>query len=322
MYLVIGSATLDVFISGIEKMPVMEEDEFTVDNLVFTESPLEMRPGGNGANSAIVLGKLGAPVFLCSAIGRDTPGNLLTGWLQDAGVELHALKKSVRLKTSSTTVISRHHRNRLSFHYHGATREFGFLDLPKEILDAAEVLLLTGYPLLTGWRPSGVRQVLERAHQQNILTALDIGPAVGDPTSLEEIAPFLSAIDYLLCNEYELAVLCGTTFLEKNITMLHEAGPTTIVVKRGFQGAAVSQPGMESLLNVPAFRADAGFTVGAGDAFNAGLLFALRGGQALSDAIRFAQAVAVKVISSGEGVLSCPSLEEIKHFLTINSAEE
>jgi len=315
MYLVIGSATLDIFVSGVDRMPETQGDEFTVDSLVFTENPLDMRPGGNGANSAIVLGHLGAPVCLCSAVGRDVPGDLLTGWLQEAGVQIHAPKDSTQWSTSTTTVIADHQRNRQSFHHHGATGEFGPKELPAELLEAAEVVLVTGYPLLTGWRPDGVRQVLEASRRNGALTALDIGPAVGEPASLEEIASFLPAVDYLLCNAHELSVLCGTESLGENITRLRQAGVNTAIVKRGARGAAMLRPGETSMTEVPAFPAEAAFTVGAGDAFNAGLLYAVRRGRDLPEAVRFAHAVAGNVIASEKGVLGCPPAKEIDTFL-------
>lgn len=321
MYLVIGSATLDLFVSGVEQMPERQGDEFTVDSLVFTKRPLGMRPGGNGANSAIVLGKLGGTVSLCSAVGRDVPGGLLTSWLRDAGVQLDTLQKSQTMSTSTTTVISDRQQNRRSFHHHGATGDFTFDDVPEDVLKAADLVLVTGYPLLSGWRPDGVRQVLDEAHRTGAVTALDIGPAVGEPASLDEITPCLPAIDYLLCNEHELAVLCGTASLEENITQLRKAGVKTAIVKRGDRGAVIFLSGEESLVNVPAFPVEAAFTVGAGDAFNAGLLWAVRAGREVPEAVRYAHAVASKILASGEGVRGCPPASAIDRFLSAQSTE-
>ena len=60
-------------------------------------------------------------------------------------------------------------------------------------------------------------------------------------------------------------------------------------------------------------------TVGAGDAFNAGLLYQLRLGRPLEEAVRYGNAVAALVISSGQGILGCPTLDQVNEFLRTSS---
>ena len=91
MFLVIGTTTLDLLNSGIPQMPTVRGDEFTVDSLVFCPEPLQMLLGGNGGIAAYALARLGAAVTLGSAIGQDPSGDLLTQWLQSAGVDTRAL---------------------------------------------------------------------------------------------------------------------------------------------------------------------------------------------------------------------------------------
>jgi sugar/nucleoside kinase (ribokinase family) len=79
MFAVIGTTTADLFISGVARMPRFDGDEFTANNQVICGHPLTMALGGNGANSAYVLGALGAPVMLCSVGGQHRQQG---GWLR------------------------------------------------------------------------------------------------------------------------------------------------------------------------------------------------------------------------------------------------
>ena len=76
MFTVIGTCTVDLFVSNLAAMPRSEGDEFTVDSLVFHDEPLRTSLGGNGANSAYALARLGAAVDLVGGLGEDHLGEL------------------------------------------------------------------------------------------------------------------------------------------------------------------------------------------------------------------------------------------------------
>ena len=75
MFTVIGTATVDLFVSILTDMPRSEGDEFTVDSLVFLDDRLRLAFGGNRAISAYVLARLGGSVELCSGLGTDILGD-------------------------------------------------------------------------------------------------------------------------------------------------------------------------------------------------------------------------------------------------------
>ncbi|MDA2930497.1 carbohydrate kinase family protein, partial [Acidobacteria bacterium AH-259-O06] len=278
MFIVIGSTTVDLFVSGLERMPDWGGDEFTVDNLAFCDEPLTMVPGGNGGNSAYVLAKLGAPVTLCSAIGRDKLGDIVYDWLVSAGVSTEGLMRTEREATSTTTVVMDKTLNRVSFHHPGASKTFKISDVPGELLNKPDALLISGYPLLPAWRPEGVAEALSRAHQAGAMTALDIGPAIGQPVELAELVPILPHVHHLICNQHELSVCTGTDDVQTGMERMLDAGAGCLVVKSGRQGAIIRQANATAALEVPGFTVETRFTVGAGDSFNAGFLLGVHKG--------------------------------------------
>lgn len=313
MFAVIGSATVDLLIDGLTTLPTTAGDEFSQESLVFCEEPLRLVCGGNGANSAYVLAALGEPVTLYSALGRDELGRIMQGWLAAAGVDTSGLIHNGRAASSTTTVIADTARNRLSFHHAGAYASLSPDEFKPGWLDGVELLLLTSYPLLTALRPH-YGAILSQARQAGIISAVDIGPAIGEPARLQELAPLLPLADYWLANEHEIGVCCGGADLEPATAQLLAAGAATVVVKRGAAGCRVARPG-ESL-EIPAFATAVRSTVGAGDAFNAGFLCGLRQGWDAAQAARFGHATAALVIASERGVLDSPGRPQVAAFLS------
>ncbi len=312
MFGVIGTTTADLFILGAERMPQLDRDEFTASNLVFCDRELTITLGGNGANSAYVLRALGAPVTLCSATGTNAIGELVTRWLAEQGVDLRGFLRRDGGTATTTSAIDADLR-RVSFYYPGIFSTFDETDLPAALWHDAHTLLVTGHPLLPGFRGGGFAKTLHNARQRGITTALDIGPAIQAPATFEMLAPLLPALDYLLTNAYELAIATGTDDLEAGAAQLQQAGATCVVVKLGKDGAFIRTA--DEADYVVGFPVQASVTIGAGDSFNAGLLYARHAGMAFSEAVRFANAVAALVVQSGKSVLGAPDPAQVRALL-------
>lgn len=318
-FLVIGTTTLDLLNRGIDQMPTVRGDEFTVDSLAFCHQPLQMMLGGNGAISAYVLARLGATVNLGSVVGRDAAGELLLGWLTAAGVAVTSVCQHPTAATSTTTVISDQAQNRLAVHHAGASHAYAPPDLSPALLTNATALLIASYTLFLRWRSQGFAELLQRAQAQGVMTALDIGPAIGEPVTLREIAFLLPYVDYFICNGHELSVCtngdASDDGLAAGMRQVLAAGAGCVVIKRGAAGALLQRQVDAVAHAVPSFQIEAQGTVGAGDAFNAGFLYALGQGQALDAAVRFANGAAALVVASARGALGAPLLAEVQELL-------
>jgi sugar/nucleoside kinase (ribokinase family) len=306
MFVVFGSTNVDLFIGGIEQLPGLGREEFAVDNLAWCAEPLRMVIGGNGANSAYILGKLGANVRLASAIGEDLLGNVVYDWLKAAGVDQSWLRRRTDTATATTTIVSDAARQRLSFHHPGAYATYVPEDLPEGWAQAVRVLLITGYPLLRGLRPDGCRALLAAARQAGAITALDVGPAIGAPVTRDELGPLLPLLDYLIANEYEAGLLAAgapgeRAGLAAAAAGLLAQGAQGVVVRQGAAGATLFSRAVP--LHAPAQPCDVRQTVGAGDAFNGGFLYGLAQGLPVSGALSLGNRVAAQVVSTLDGVL-------------------
>jgi sugar/nucleoside kinase (ribokinase family) len=123
---------------------------------------------------------------------------------------------------------------------------------------------------------------------------------------LTEIAPLFGTLDYLIANEYEIALLAQSAGvrageLANQVHPLFAAGAGAVLVRCGAEGATLLRPGHTE--HVAAVPCTVRQTVGAGDAFNSGFLYGLVQGMAEPDALAFGARTAAQVVSSAAGVL-------------------
>jgi ribokinase len=313
VFVIIGTTTADLIVLSPAPLTNSGSEGFRASNLVFTDAPVRLLMGGNGGNSAYVAAGLGVQASLCSAVGCDPLGNTLVGWLEARGVNLNGLTQSETHATSTSVIVMTDASNQVVYHHLGATMRIRSEDMPHDLIGMADVLLATSYSLIPNMRAGGFADVLAMTHEAGGITALDIGPAIGDPVTLEEIVPLLPVTDYLLANSHEITRLTGTEDWETAAAQLRDTGALNLVLKRGEAGASLR--GANGDADIPGFDVHTNIQVGAGDAFNVGFLYGVQQGWPSEQAIRFGNAVAALVVTGERGVIDSPTVEQVEAFL-------
>lgn len=311
MFVVTGTATVDIIVRG---MPAAMGDGFRAANLVFCDKPVQMLVGGNGANSAFVWGRLGANAALCSSVGQDDLGRWLADKLMAEHINLDGLLRHPELATSSSTILLSGAERQAVLHHKGSTNALEIDAKQEQLYAQADVLLVTSFSLFPQMRAGGFAAALALTHQSGGITGVDIGPAIGEPVKTAEIAPLFPYIDYLIANAHELRVCTDAADWESAAAQLLAQGCRCVVIKQGDQGTSLRAPDLA--LDLPSFPIAANISVGAGDSFNAGFLYAVWAGRPLAEALRFGSAVAALVVSGQQGVHSAPTIAEVEAFLS------
>lgn len=159
-----------------------------------------------------------------------------------------------------------------------------------------------------------VAAAMQLARQEGARTILDPAPARPlDPK-------LLAMVDILTPNETEASILIGLPPARVSLDQapdlarkLLALGPQAIVLKLGEQGCFYYDG--QTQLAIPAFPVDVRDTTAAGDTFNAALAVALTEGQALADALRFANAAAGLSVTRVGAQSSIPSRSEVDALL-------
>lgn len=270
--------------------------------------PIERSLGGNGANTAYTLGKLGIPVRLLGLVGDDEPGNYALAQLRAAGVDTSLVGRS-SAPTASSVVLVKSNGERLFLHHPGASGEA----FPEPIdVPAPATHYHLGSPFALPLQRPHLAETLRRARANGIHTSLD---AQWDSRGhwIQDLAPALPHLDLLFLNQDEARMLTGTEDPGGAAARMRGAGASAVVVKMGRNGCAVFRSGLEVFS--PGFEVPVVDTTGAGDCFAGGFLAALVRGLSETEAARFANAVAAMSVQQPGAVRGLRSWEETERFL-------
>ena len=282
--LVVGDANVDLIMSGVPRV------EFDKELLA---EDMHLVLGGSSSITAFNLARLGARTGFVGVVGRDTFGDFVSQRLQSAQVDITGLRR-VKHKTG-ITIWHESRKRRAGVTYAGTIAMVRAADVRPELLDRARHLHVGAYFLLEALH-AGAAPLFRKARKMGLTTSLDCNydPREEWQSGLQEVLPHL---DLFLPNQIEAMAITGASDARRSALAL-AAIARVVVVKRGAQGAIVAT-GNETFA-VPAVKAQAIDTTGAGDSFNAGFLAAfLRGASLAQCAAKGAQAGARAVTAVG-----------------------
>ncbi|MDQ7093137.1 ribokinase [Desulfosporosinus sp. PR] len=263
-------------------------------------------PGGKGANQAIGLARLGAETTMIGAVGSDAFGAELQEALQRDGVNTSSIKVLAAQPTGVASILLAEGDNSIVV-VPGANAQCLPEDLKRfeaKIAEADLVLLQLEIPLET------VEYAAELARRYGKIVLLNPAPAQTLSRDL------LSNVDYLTPNRSELALIAGVaedTPLDQGIERVLELGVSTCITTLGAEGAAYRERGGR-LLRVPGHKVPVVDTTGAGDAFNAGLAYALARSQDIREAVAFAGRVSALAVTKFGAQGGMPRLNEVAEY--------
>ena len=139
--------------------------------------------------------------------------------------------------------------------------------------------------MLPGLLKPGFADTLAHIREAGIFISLDVvrSPAMKSPEPLWDILPNL---DLFMCNLQEAEIITGLSDPAGAASVFHEKGARSVIIKMGAEGCWLAMP--ERSMRIPGIPAEQVVdTTGAGDAFAAGVVSALRQGKDLEGACRF-----------------------------------
>ncbi|MCX8056023.1 MAG: carbohydrate kinase family protein [Ignavibacteria bacterium] len=272
---VIGTIVFDIFIPSIEKFPengqAVEVNSFPI----FT--------GGCGANTSIVLLKLGVKVALIGSVGKDLFGEYILNYLKEMKVDTSLIKISNNEPTSTSILLINKKKERSYFHSVGSNKE---IEIGKKELDVilnSKIFHIGGVNLLPSLDGKPIAEILRKAKSKNVITSIDLAWDTKGRW-MKNLKYSIPYIDILMCNKDELSELTNENKIEKAIEQLHNFGIKILVIKLGEKGSLVSKNFYSEF--VPSFKVKSKDTTGAGDAFAGGFLYGILQGKNLYEAAR------------------------------------
>lgn len=247
----------------------------TILDIIFKDQqPRAAKPGGSSFNAAITLGRLGAPITLISEMGNDRVGDLILNFMKENGVDSNYLS---RYENGQSAIA-------IAFLNEKSDAEYQFYkDYPHQRLNVEfpefnkDDLLIFGsfYALNPGIRPR-VKVLLEKARKAGVTIIYDPNfrsthasnrkDLISDIKENMDYATIVRASDEDLLNIFEVdnpndAWECVRPFCS---ILIYTANADGVFLRTENQNFSLEVKRIEPVS-----------TIGAGDTFNAGILYGL-----------------------------------------------
>ena len=275
--------------------------------------------GGSSANMAVGLARLGAGVGMVSCLGDDRLSDFLIEFLEAEKVDTsHVQRAPGFLPSLAITEVSPPDRFPQVFYRHNAADIM--LRVTREDLSyiAGRGMFITnGTSLCASPSRESTYLALERARQAGCRVVFDVDyRAMSWPDAAaagQAVRLALPFIDVLIGNQPELRLVAGEEDLDRATETLRERVPL-LVSKLGEQGTRAWQDGESVFL--PPYRVDVVTTIGAGDGFASGFLYALLAGKPVAECLHYGNAAAAIVVSRLSCSEAMPTLPEVESMIS------
>ncbi|WP_210527116.1 carbohydrate kinase family protein [Rubellimicrobium arenae] len=239
------------------------------------ESAFAPYAGGAVFNTAIAVGRLGAPSGFFSGLSSDLFGDLLRQVLADSRVDTSPAHVSARPTTLAFVRLTDGHATYTFYDENTAGRMLSPDDLP--VLGEATQALFFGGISLVGEPAAQAYEALQARESATRVTMVDpnIRPSfITDEAGYRaRIGRMLARADVVKLSDEDLHWLMGAGDSHDQARRILDMGPSLVCITEGSRGATGHT--RAGYVQVPAPRVTVADTVGAGDTFNAGLLTAL-----------------------------------------------
>lgn len=290
----------------------------------------ERSTGGAPLNVLLTLAKMhtGLPLQAVGLIGEDSDGDYILAMLDQYHVNRQRVQRTASAPTSMSQVMTDADGQRTFFHAPAANR---LLDLPAfDRLDGTMKIFHLGYLLLLDSldQPDekfGTRsaRLLAQMREQGYETSLDLVSRKGDPRYRPLVLPALRYLDYLVINELEAGEFSGLAMrdgdaphiphIQAAASQLLAAGVHKRVVIHCPEGAWGESAGETGgwVASQPLAREEIVGSVGAGDAFCAGFLYASHERWPLAKSLRLAHACARASLLAANAIDGAKTLDAL-----------
>jgi fructokinase len=233
-------------------------------------------PGGAVFNTAIALGRLGAPTEFFSGLSTDLFGDILVEALAASKVKTTHAARSARPTTLAFVKLTNGQASYAFYDENTAGRLLDQSDLPS-LPEAIETLFFGGISLVNDPAASAYEALQAREADRRV-TMID--PNIRASFITDEAAyrtrieTMLGRADIVKLSDEDLRWLSGDGDVEAMARAILAKGPKVVFITEGASGARAVTATQNRF--VAAQKVTVADTVGAGDTFNAGVLASLQ----------------------------------------------
>lgn len=260
--IVIGDINIDVNLS-IPAYPIPGHEAVA--------SSIQMHTGGSAVNTAIALANMDMDVGFIGRVGQDALAEKALTALKKAGVDCSHVQIDPKVSTGLIFIAVTVDGERTMFGARGANAFTDADAIDPAYFSNCRWLHLSGYSFLSYHQYKTIQAALKLAENSPYTrVSLDVGtePAL---RARQQILEMLPQLDVVFPNETELTLLGGGLPQDESLDYLLNCKSGAVVAKCGPKGSILALSNKR--VRLPAFNVPAKDSTGAGDSFNAGVVF-------------------------------------------------
>ncbi|WP_319265021.1 carbohydrate kinase [uncultured Draconibacterium sp.] len=296
-------------------MNITKKEILCFGEVLWDRLPSGAKPGGAPMNVALHLNAIGLDAAIASSVGDDEAGQQLIDFLRNAKVDTSLVQTDKKLPTSEV-LVHLDKNNNASYEICEPVA-WDNIQLNDDLSKKAKNSGLIIYGSLAS-RNKTTRETLLNLLDNDALKLIDVN--LRQPYDKQEVLEqLLAKSDIVKLNDDELRTFAGWNGIksetEKELIkwFVQHYKVEMLCVTRGEKGAAMFYE--NKLYEHPGFKVNAVDTVGAGDAFLAGLVAAFLQNKPASNALTFACATGAFVASKA-GATPEYDMNEITAIMT------
>lgn len=251
--------------------------ETVLDILFKNDQPQKAVPGGSTFNSIVSLGRAGVPCAMITQTGSDHIGDMICAFLRKNGVSDEFVCRHPNTKSHITLAFLDEHNDAQYEFYKDHKRDL--LDIPLPQITADDIVLFGSFFAINPAIRPAVRSMLSEAHNVGAWLYYDINfrkTHIADiPDVMPNIEENMRLANVVRGSMEDFGYLYNLTDADA-IYALVRRFCSTLILTNGARTIRVYTP--EGCATYPVKPIETVSTVGAGDNFNAGYIYAIRNG--------------------------------------------
>ncbi|MDQ4045437.1 MAG: carbohydrate kinase family protein [Chloroflexota bacterium] len=304
---IVGNLNVDLWVRPVDRFPGTDEEH------IVESARVEL--AGTAGYALHACSALGLDAVTISTIGEDALGRLILQAAEELSVPLDGTEVLSGRETPLSMVFIGSDGSRSIMSTLGAHADMDMDVVMRHDADIAKCseLFICGSYLLPRLGPADIHEYAQVAQGRGQTVVFDPSwdPSGWGGRVRRETAALLSNVDIYMPNAQELVQLTGRLQWEDAAREVIGI-PGELVIKRGAEGACYVTA--DDWVEVPGFEIEAINTIGAGDVFDMGYLYARRMRWSPRQRLEFACAVGAIVVSQ-TGMRKYPTASAVQSFL-------
>ena len=248
----------------------------TVFDIIFKdEIPVAAKPGGSMLNTAVSLGRAGAEVYFISDFAHDHAGKIIGGFLERNGVSTRFTHRYDEGKTALALAFLNDRQDAVYSFYKEYPPVRMDIDLPES--GEGDIVLFGSFFALTEAVRSKLTGFIRESRKKGAFVIYDPNFRRPHLSELDKLMPWIleniGMADLVRGSDEDFELIFSTVDAAASFEQVNRAGCPTLIYTRNEAGAEFITSCKHLVASVP--QIDPVSTIGAGDAFNAGIIYAM-----------------------------------------------